>query len=110
MLTSTKKIATLLIIVVGALAVTSSSVTAAATAKKAAPKIPSYAAKKIIASDPMTELARLEIYSYTIGSKNTGASIWQSDGPKSVTVKTTADGQEYSNSRSFSGRAKNQRH
>src|SRR3989344_5320400 len=86
MIQTAKKLSALILVIV---AMTIASPSLAATAKKPVPKIPDYAAKKIIASDPTSELNRLEVYGYTIGFKNTGALNWQNDGAKALTIKTT---------------------
>ena len=78
----------MLIFIVGALIIALPSL--AATVKKPTPKIPAYAAKQLIASPPVNQLDQKEVYSYTIGFKNTGTAVWLSDdNKKPITIKTT---------------------
>ena len=48
-----------------------------------------FSAQKMIASAPSEKLDQLEVYSYTIGFKNTGTETWANVGSKMVTIKTT---------------------
>lgn len=48
----------------------------------------SFAAKKTSTAAPVSKLEQLEVYSYTVGFKNTGTATWLGTGKDALTIKT----------------------